>query len=66
MESKILYHVHKSLAMDPTLIEMNPVRTIHLNIIFQLNLSFQSGHFLWAILTFCMHVSSLISTLHAN
>jgi len=50
MEPKILYHVHKSLPMDTNLNEINPVHKIHFNIMLHLYLSFQSGHFLPAIL----------------
>ena len=66
MEPNILYHVNKSLTMDTNLHEINPVHRIHFNIILQLYLSFQSGHFLPAILT--LFYTRLISymVLHAH
>ena len=66
MEHKILYHVHKNLPMDTNLHEINEVHKIHFNNILHLYVSFQSGHFLPAILT--LFYTCLISyrALHAH
>lgn len=66
MDSKILYHVHKSLPMDTNLHETNPVHKIHFSIILHLYLSFQSGHFLPAILTVFYTCLTSYTVLHAH